>query len=114
MLSKAAEVSHQTVKGIVLRVDGPNDFIHGPCELTGGAIDLVQVSGGLGLSVELGADGLAEHGNASETRSEVIVNVPRDPGALPLQGALALDLFQFAANPPAAGPENGTAERGCC
>src|SRR5262245_873597 len=94
ILREPSKIRYQTVQRIVLRIDRPNNFVHGPNELAGGAVDLIDVGDDLCLSFDFATDALAQHRDASETRAEIIVDVPGDTGTLSFNRMLPLHLLE--------------------
>jgi hypothetical protein len=60
LLRESPEVSHQAVEGVVFRIHGPDNFVHGPSQLPRRAVDLVDVGRGRGEGIQFRAYRLAQ------------------------------------------------------
>ena len=85
----AAHLLDQTVPGVMFGADRPDDFVHGTNRGPGEAGDLPNVNLNLLGPVLVSLRQIAEHGDAGEAGTQVVVDVPGDAGAL-LQGGFAL------------------------
>jgi len=100
VLREVAEVTGEAVQRVVLRIDGPDDFVHRAGEFHGwfrkyGRAAWRPAPGVFQFAVRR----LAQERDAREVRAEVIVDVLGNAGALAFDGLLALNGFQFAAHP---------------
>ena len=59
-LREISEITGQAVQRVVLRIDGPDDFIHRTRQFARGAVDAVKLRGGLGGIFQFAVRGLAQ------------------------------------------------------
>ena len=79
-------------------INGPNNFVHGPRQLAGGAENLIGISGSLRESLKFTANTLTQHRDAREAGAEIIVDVASNPGALAFDCMLSFHLLQPGAH----------------
>ena len=96
----------------MLGIDGPNDFLHRPRQLTGRGIDPFDISGGRLTVLEFTASALAEQSDAGKAGAQIVVDVAGDTGALPFDGALAFQALELASLVAAGDPEHTGGHRG--
>src|SRR3954462_6128236 len=84
-------VSEEIFEGVVLRIDRPNDFIHGASEFASGAGNLANMGFGFAGAIQIGAGQFAEQSDLGEAGSKVVMNVFGDAGAFAFDSVL---LFQ--------------------
>ena len=90
-------------KGIVARVDSPHDLTEALQHPPRGVCDAPEAvfCGAIRrLGVELAAGDLGEHGDLGEAGADLVVHVPRDAGALGVEGALGFQLGELATVAP--------------
>jgi len=104
LVGETGEIVEQTFQRVMLRVHGPNDFVHTAGHFAGADVDLREVVGSAVGVVGIFAGGLAQHPDAREAGSEVVVDVLGDAGAFALDLAFAVGVLQLA---PSAGALNG-------
>ena len=97
ILRELAQIGYQTVERVVLRIDRPDDFIHGPRQLAGRVVNLVQIVRRLMGIFQFGAAGLAQQRDARQAGAEVVVNVLGDARPFPFQRALPFQPLHFLA-----------------
>src|ERR1043166_7175632 len=84
------------VEGIVLWVDGPHDGVDGADGFAGRDRDLGEICGYFGRSLIMFLAEFGEEGDASEVRTELVMNVLGDARAFLLEGMLLLQIEQLS------------------
>src|SRR5688500_2483970 len=95
-LGEFDSVGQEIFEGVVLRVNRPNDFIHGASEFARGAGNLADVRLGLRGTIEVGAGEFAEQRDLRQAGAEVVVNIFGDAGAFAFDGVLLFEQFHTA------------------
>src|ERR1035441_282087 len=82
ILREISEVAGEAVQRVVLRVDGPDDFIHRAGQFARSVVNAVELRRGLRGIFQFAVRGLAQQRDAREVGAQMIVDVLGNAGAL--------------------------------
>src|ERR1039457_4117781 len=110
ILREISEVAGEAVQRVVLRVDGPDDFIHRAGQFARSVVNAVELRRGLRGIFQFALRGLAQQRDAREVGAQMIVDVLGNAGALAFERLLLFEAFQLAPQPATGNEPNRSEE----